>query len=76
MKVKEYLADKLKADGFGGLCLYDNYRDTVCSCFIDNEDFIPCSGILSGLLWCQPGYKFLGDDGDAYITPNKSGGKK
>lgn len=48
-RLNKYVAEKLRADGFGGLCC----ADEVCGCELD--DLMVCDS--PSPLNCRPGYK-------------------
>jgi len=51
MRLDTYLAEKLREDGYGGLC------NDWCGCSLD--DLMACSS--PSPLWCRPGYLHLCD---------------
>lgn len=54
-----YLADKLQADGYDGLCCDD------CGCGVD--DLIPCCDFVA---YCRPAYKWTCADCDGLTGPD------
>jgi len=68
MNVKEYLIEKLKADGYDGLF----NADEECGCGLG--DFIPCG---KSPLWCEPGVyiQCAYSDFDFCIGPRKPKGQ-